>query len=200
MTLYAKNSVLTTRHNSLCYDEDRKNQKGCVLGTVVEHYPSVLAIDFAQWHAQGISCVLFDVDSTITPFLHTQVQPEIIKHLTLARRAGILHIALISNAKKPARIKSIATQIGANAFFTPARFAERKPRPSLPQKAMTEFGVTPEQVAMVGDKYGMDVRAAKRARVARVAWVDRLGDADHPLDRYLRRPFEKLIKRRLTRP
>lgn len=166
--------------------------------TIIEHYSSILDIDFKAWQASGVTCVLLDVDSTITPWLDTAVQPEIAKKLAQARADGMVHLALVtnSNRKKVARIQDIAKQCGADAYFLPERFRERKPRPSLIHRAIEQFEVMPDQVAMVGDKYSADVLAAKRANVARVAWVDRLGDADHPYDRYVRRPVEKLLKRK----
>lgn len=164
--------------------------------TIVEHHPSVLDIDFAAWAKQGISCVLFDVDSTITPWLDTAVHPEIIAKLKQARRAGITHLGLATNSRHQERIQHIAKQVGADGYFMPQRFRERKPRPSLIRQAMEQFDVSPEQTAMVGDKYSMDVRAAKRAGIARVAWVNRLGDTDHPYDRYVRRPVENIVKRK----
>lgn len=163
---------------------------------IVEHHQSVLDIDFAAWRKAGVTCVLFDVDSTITPWLDGVVPPEIAERLRQARKAGVVHLGLATNSRNTERIADIARQVGADAFFTPARFAERKPRPSLIRRAMQQFSAAPEQVAMVGDKYSMDVRAAKRAGIARVAWVERLGDGDHPFDRYIRRPIEKLIKRK----
>ncbi|MGH7157631.1 MAG: YqeG family HAD IIIA-type phosphatase [Candidatus Saccharimonadales bacterium] len=163
--------------------------------TIIEHYPSVLDIDFAAWHKQGITCVLFDVDSTLTPWLDTNVQPEIIAKLRHARQAGITHLGLATNSKHGERIERISKQIDANGYFMPQRLRERKPRPSLIHQAMERFSLLPEQIAMVGDKYSADIKAAKRAGIARAAWVDRLGNADHPYDRYLRRPVEKLIRR-----
>lgn len=164
--------------------------------TIVEHHPSVLEIDFAAWREYGITCVLLDVDSTITPWLETTVGQKIIEKLTSARHAGITHIALVTNSNKRniERIASIAKQIGADAYFLPQSFRERKPRPSLIRQAMETLDLPPNQIAMVGDKYGTDMLAAKRAGVARAAWVNRLGDADHPYDRYVRRPVEKMIR------
>lgn len=164
--------------------------------TNIEHYTSLVDINFATWHKQGITCVLLDVDSTVTPWLETKVEQEIADKLADARKAGITHIALVTNANKRNvdRIADIASQIGADAYFMPQRYRERKPRPSLIYQAMETFRVLPEQTAMVGDKFSADVRAARRAEVAKVAWVDRLGDADHPYDRYIRRPVEKIIK------
>lgn len=171
------------------------------MNTVVEHHQSILDIDIQQWRKHGITCLLLDVDSTITPWLETKVEKKIIEKLAQARKLGITHIALVTNAniRKMERIADIAKQIGADAYFLPERFRERKPRPSLIHQAMETFNLPPEQIGMVGDKYGTDVLAAKRAGIARVAWVDRLGDADHAYDRYVRRPVEKLIKRTHTR-
>lgn len=146
--------------------------------------------------------MLLDVDSTITPWLGTDVAPEITKKLQTARRTGIARIGLVtnSNRKKEARIIEIARQCGADDYFMPQRFRERKPRPALILKAMQRFGVTPEQTVMIGDKFSADVRAAKRAGVTKVAWIDRLGDADHMFDRVIRRPIEQLIKRAYRPP
>lgn len=164
--------------------------------TTIERYPSILAINFKSWHAQGITCALLDVDSTITPWLGTDVAPEITNALQAARKAGITHIGLVtnSNPKKEDRIIEIARQIKADAYFLPKRFRERKPSPVLIRAAMQQFGVSPQQTVMVGDKFSTDVRAARRAGVAKVAWVDRLGDTDMMFDRLIRRPIEQFIK------
>lgn len=164
--------------------------------TTIERYPSILAINFRSWHAQGITCVLLDVDSTLTPWLGTEVAPEITYALQTARKAGIAQIGLVtnSNPKKEDRIIEIARQIKADAYFLPQRFRERKPRPVLIRTAMQQLGVSPQQTVMVGDKFGTDVRAARRAGVAKVAWVDRLGDTDMVFDRLIRRPIEQFIK------
>lgn len=169
--------------------------------TIVEHHQSVLDIDIQKWREQGITCLLLDIDSTITPWLETTVEKEIAKKLAEAREQGITHIALVTNASKKnvKRVADIAKQVGADAYFLPERFRERKPRPSLINQAIESFGLTPVQIAMVGDKYGTDVLAAKRAGIARVAWVDRLGDADQAYDRYIRRPVEKIIRQATAR-
>lgn len=170
--------------------------------TTVEYYQSLTDIDFSLWHSQGITCVLLDVDSTITPWLEPLVIPEILASIRQARKTGIPHIALVTNTNptNKRRIQHIAAQIKADAYFMPMRFRERKPKPVLILKAMEHFGAAPQHVAMVGDKLSVDVRAAKRAGIARVAWVERLGTPDHPYDRYIRRPIESLFRPRPKRP
>lgn len=172
--------------------------------TVVEHYPSLIEIDFVAWRSQGITCLLLDVDSTLTSWLGANVEPGIVKKLQQARQIGVDHIGLVTNSRTSAskRIEEIARQCGADSYFLPARFTERKPSPSLIRNAMEHFGATPGQTALVGDKYTADIIAAKRAGIAKAAWVDRLGSADLIFDRILRRPIEtplKLIYRRKSR-
>lgn len=170
--------------------------------TALEHYPSVLDINLRAWHGQGIAGILLDVDSTLTPWLGSDVLPDIAQKLLQARAKGWVHyIGLVTNSSKrnARRLKKIAQQCGADGIFTPARLRDRKPRPAMLLKAIEQSGLSAKQVAMVGDKLSADVLAAKRARVAKVAWVNPLGDADHPLDKALRRPLEKIIKHSITR-
>lgn len=164
--------------------------------TTIEHYESLLEVNFRTWRKQGITCVLLDVDSTVAPWLGSVITPEMARKLAQARKIGIMHIGLVTNSRQKAaeRIADIAQQCGADGYFLPGRFKERKPSPSLINKALAQFAAKPEQAAMVGDKYTADVIAAKRAGLAKAAWVDRLGKEDLLLDRLIRRPAEAPIK------
>lgn len=164
--------------------------------TAIEHYKSLLEVNFETWRKQGITCILLDVDSTVAPWLGSTITPEMAHKLAQARKVGITHIGLVTNSRQKAaeRIADIAQQCGADGYFLPGRLKERKPSPSLIRKALEQFGVKPEQAAMAGDKYTADVLAAKRAGLAKAAWVDRLGKEDLLLDRLIRRPAETPIK------
>jgi CDP-diacylglycerol--glycerol-3-phosphate 3-phosphatidyltransferase len=165
----------------------------------LEHSPGVASIDFAAWHRQyGVRAVLFDIEGTLTPWADPQVEERVAIAIKQARKAGITHIGLVSNMhpRHGARAEAVAAQVGADAWFVPRARGERKPSPAMIHTALSGFGVSASDAAFVGDKL-VDVLAARRARVTRAAWVDRLGTADHPFDRLVYRPLERLLKRAL---
>jgi CDP-diacylglycerol--glycerol-3-phosphate 3-phosphatidyltransferase len=164
--------------------------------TWLEHASGVAAIEFAAWHqAQGINTVLFDIDGTLTPWNVERVENVVVAAVGEAKRAGIVHVGLVSNmsVRRIARLASIAEQVGASTYHLPQHHSERKPSPVMIHAALTKIGGRPEEAAFVGDKI-VDVLAAHRAGLARVAWVDRLGSTDHILDRLFYRPVERFAK------
>jgi CDP-diacylglycerol--glycerol-3-phosphate 3-phosphatidyltransferase len=164
--------------------------------TWLEHTPGVTAIDFAAWHKDhGITTVLFDIDGTLTPWNVVHVEDVVISAVQEAKKAGIAHVGLVSNmrAKRLERLASIAEQVGASTYHLPQRPDERKPSSKMIYAALEKIGGTPEQTGFVGDKI-VDVLAAQRAGLARMAWVDRLGTADHMIEKIFYRPIERFIK------
>lgn len=162
----------------------------------LEHAPGVTAIDFAGWHdRRGICAVLFDIEGTLTPWADPKVDEAVAAALKHARKAGIEHYGLVSNmnARYAARAAAVAEQIGAGTYHVPLVCADRKPSPAMLRAALAKLDVRPEAAGFVGDKL-VDVLAAHRAGVARVVWVDRLGSADHVLDKLFYRPAERLLK------
>ncbi len=162
----------------------------------LEHAPGVAVIDFAAWHKQyGVRAVLFDIEGTLTPWADHRVDEVIALALKRARKAGIEHYGLVSNmnARHVARAAKVAEQINATTYHVPLARGERKPSPAMLRIALAKLEIPPEAAGFVGDKL-VDVLAAHRAGAARVAWVSRLGSADHPLDRFLYRPAERLLK------
>jgi len=162
----------------------------------LEFSPGVTAIDFAAWHKQyGIRAVLFDIEGTLTPWADPQVDNEVASALRRARKSGIVQVGLVSNMRPrhSARAAAVANQIDAATYHVPLMLADRKPSPAMVYAALSKLDVPAREVAFVGDKL-VDVLAAHRAGIARVAWVDRLGSADHPLEKVFYRPLERAIK------
>lgn len=161
----------------------------------IEWYPGVEHIDFAAWRDAGVELVLFDREGTLTGQGDTVVPPVIADHVTAAHDLGHIGMsAIVSNSKNVPASEATAEQIGVQHVFVPASRSERKPRPDMLLRAMAELGYAPEQTAIVGDKRTADIEAGKRAELRRMAWVDRLGHADLPGDRLLRRPYEAISK------
>lgn len=155
------------------------------------------AIDFARWHVDcGIKCVLFDIDGTLTVHASTCVNEDIICALDQARRDGVVWIGLVTNTRprNELRVSLIASQVGARTYHLPRRWCHSKPSSYMILRALKTLGVEPDRAAFVGDKV-VDILAAKRAGLARVVWVDRLGTGDHVFDRLVYRRIEPFLKR-----
>jgi len=139
--------------------------------------------------------MLFDIEGTLTPWADPQVDSEVAGAIRRARKAGIVHLGLVSNMhpRHSARAAAVADQIDAATYHVPVVWHERKPSPAMIRAALARLDMPAAEAGFAGDKL-VDVLAARRAGVKRVAWVDRLGTADHPLDRFIYRPLERVIK------
>lgn len=159
----------------------------------------IITADLVSWAEQGITCLLCDIEGTLTPWGESAVEPAVLQKLAEARRAGIAKIGLITNIppSKVAQIKAVAAAVQAEVYCFPLKHSERKPSSTMVQRAMGELGVLPEHTAMIGDKL-VDVLAAQRAQVNRVMWVKRLGEADNAFDKLLYRPIEPLLRRLMS--
>ena len=167
--------------------------------TVVTSHPHVTDIDFAQWRRDGITTLLFDIEGTLTEWADPAVDPRIIDHLKAARSAGIESIGLVTNisARYESRVKQVAEQVGADSYRLPRRFVERKPSSAMIVDTLDEFDEVPGNCGFIGDKI-VDIAAGKNADVARVAWVERYGTADHWFDRYIYRHLERRLRKQFS--
>lgn len=163
----------------------------------LEFTDGVESIDFPEWHkSYGIETILFDIDGTLTPWDEEVVDNQVLLALKRAKKSGIKRLGLVSNmqAKKLLRLESIAKQVDAVTYHLPKNLRTRKPSTFMIYEALRESQSSTDQTAFVGDKI-VDVLAAHRAGLKRVAWVKRLGDTDHISDRLVYRPLEKLFMR-----
>lgn len=158
---------------------------------------SVADIDFREWHeAGGVECLLLDVEGTLSPYGSTEVDPEIVRALDVARDSGFVAVVgLISNKTDVGFLAEVGQQVHADGIVIPLERSERKPSPTLVNRAMAAFGQTKETTGMAGDKYTADVKAAMNAELSRIALNRRLGTTDHLGDRLFRRPYEAVMCR-----
>ncbi|HEY2003622.1 MAG TPA: HAD-IIIA family hydrolase [Candidatus Saccharimonadia bacterium] len=166
----------------------------------LELTPAVTDINFRAWHDEfGIRAVLFDVDGTLAPWGSAHVSTDVVEAVEKARSAGITNIGLVSNmsARQMGRIEAIARTLKLKIYRIPSKIHERKPSPAMVHAAMKDMRVEGSGCAFIGDKL-VDVVAGKRAGVRRIAWVNRLGTEDHPIDKMLYRPIEYIFKRMLA--
>lgn len=165
--------------------------------TVIEQVDSVVSIDFQTWHTtHGITTLLFDIEGTLTEWADPAVAQETVAHLATARTYGIKHIGLVTNINPrfAARVEAVARQVDAEVYRFPTKFLERKPSGQMIRSILRELDVSPAQCGFIGDKY-VDVLAARNARVARMAWVERFGTSDQWFDRAIYRHVERRLKK-----
>jgi CDP-diacylglycerol--glycerol-3-phosphate 3-phosphatidyltransferase len=163
--------------------------------THVEQHARLDDIDFGEWNrANGITCVLFDIEGTLVPWRSTKVSKSVRAIIDSANTAGVSHIGLVSNItpRNEAQAQAVTKQIGAT-YQLPRRRAQRKPSPYMIHAATRELGIPVAETAFVGDKL-IDVIAAQRAGVKHIAWVEHLGTTDHPFDALVYRRVEPFIK------
>jgi len=84
--------------------------------TILEYYPSIAEVDFERWHSQGgVSCLITDMEGTITEYGGSVVSTEAINAIEAARSAGYISMVGIFTHKKDTDVvASVAEQIGAD--------------------------------------------------------------------------------------
>lgn len=164
----------------------------------------ITSIDFSPFIARGVNTLLLDAEGTFVQYKGRQVADNIKTHIAKQRLAGISNIAIITNriAKdeaSKAKLNGWASQIGADAVFSPQKWSELKPAPDMLLKALAHFNIKPEQALFVGDKLTVDIKAANAAGISSVWIENHLGDTDILFDRAIRRRVEKGLMRRLQK-
>ena len=102
---------------------------------------------FAQ---HGIRALLLDVDNTLTGDNSQEVKPEVAEWLARQQQAG-LRLFVISNNRE-ARVAPFAGRLGLG-YIAEAE----KPKTRVVLAKMKEFGVSPQQTALIGDQLFTDI-------------------------------------------
>lgn len=112
--------------------------------------------------AMGITCLLCDLDNTLTLRKATNLSPEARRLFRRAKKLG-MKIVIVSNVgwgrERGERVQLIAKLYDVACVC--AYFPMTKPHPKPFLDAMALCGATPEQTAMIGDQCGTDGRGAR---------------------------------------
>ena len=116
---------------------------------------NVYEINFEELKAQGIKCIMFDLDSTVMVSKSAAFLPQtlewfntFIKDFKVAIISNNFNKEYIENASKLAPCRVIG--------------AARKPNPDVMKSYIEEEGFKPTECAMVGDRPLTDILAGKR--------------------------------------
>ena len=115
---------------------------------------NVYEIDFNELKAQGIRCIMLDLDSTIMISKSASFLPETLEWFNTF--LNDFEVAIISNNFSEKYIENASK-------IAPCRVigAARKPNPDVMRAYLNEIGVKPEEAVMVGDRPLTDILGGK---------------------------------------
>lgn len=138
----------------------------------------------------NIKVVLTDLDNTLIAWNDPQGTPQLRQWLIQMQNAKISVIVITNNSEKRA-------QYALNQLKLPFIARALKPFDHGIKQAMKRYGVSPNEVVMVGDQMMTDILAANNAHVRSIL-VKPLVDSD-ALGTKINRFFEKQIKKILVK-
>ncbi len=111
---------------------------------------------------EGVKLLLCDLDNTLR--LHSEKAPadELAKWVEECKKANV-KIVIISNNGRKKMMQRFCEPIGVDCVWW-----AKKPMSKKLTEAMVKYKFSPEETAMLGDKWSTDVLAAKAAKVR--AW------------------------------
>lgn len=157
---------------------------------------SVLNIDFAELKRIGVTHVLFDLDLTLRKRRAPYIEAEIITYLVDQQKVGTFKtLSLATNNIHD--VSAFSKPLGARVFqpfYAKGRLVH-KPHRLFFERIISELGVEPAQIAMIGDKLKYDVAPANDAGMVTIL-IDPI-DKDNFFDkvRFLRMREKRLLKK-----
>lgn len=147
-------------------------------------YPHAGLVPYDQWAAQGITVPIFDKDGTLTHANSPDMVPEVIDGLKQAQLPDIFpDIAVVSNNHNHAQVENFACllrrALGVGVFaVSRAQGYASKPNSEMGHVVAREFGVTPKELGVIGDRLFADVRFGHKLGAGAVALCDKAGNGD----------------------
>lgn len=142
-------------------------------------------IPLSELKQRGIKGLLFDLDNTITEWHETTVTEINSKWLRDLCEQGFTACIVSNNHEQ--RVKKVAAQLGLPCVFSAA-----KPRRRSYRRAAALLGLTPQQLAMVGDQLLTDVLGGNRAGLFTI-FVEYLHPREHWGTTHIFRPLERWL-------
>lgn len=115
---------------------------------------NVYDIDFNELKAQGIKCIMFDLDSTVMMSKSATFKQETLDWFNSF--INDFEVAIISNNKKNEYIENASK-------LAPCKVIGRanKPNPKIMRNYLQSINIKPEEAVMVGDRPLTDILAGK---------------------------------------
>ena len=115
---------------------------------------NIYEIDFTELKKTGITCLMFDLDSTVMVSKSADFLPETVEWFNTF--LNDFEVAIISNNKNEEYIKNASR-------LAPCRVIgnANKPNPKIMRQYLDSIGVLPSNAAMIGDRPLTDILAGK---------------------------------------
>lgn len=149
---------------------------------------SLFDVDFEGLWQQGVSVVLFDLDSTIMPSKSGVYPPTVVDLLNELKRN--FTVAVISNNKN----KDYIEKVQSISDFSIIGHAN-KPSPKVMREFLENIGKTPQETVVIGDRPLTDILAGKLLG-AKTVLVDSITKHKEGLPTRFVRRLERITIRR----
>ena len=115
---------------------------------------NIYEIDFSKLKAEGIRCIMFDLDSTVMVSKSANFLPDTVEWFNTFVKD--FEVAIISNNKSCEYIENASK-------LAPCRVIGRanKPNPRIMREYLESVGIEPSGAVMVGDRPLTDILAGK---------------------------------------
>lgn len=116
---------------------------------------SIYDIDLNMLKKRSISCLIMDIDNTLTPWNSSEISDKLWNWVQKAHGEGFRICLLSNNGQK--RVKELSAKLGVAYIYNAA-----KPRRRSYQRALDIMDTTYEHAAVIGDQLLTDILGGKR--------------------------------------
>ena len=115
---------------------------------------NIYEIDFNELKAQGIKCLMFDLDSTVMMSKSASFTPETLEWFNTF--INDFEVAIISNNQDNEYIDNAYKKAPCKVIGK-----AKKPNPSVAKKYLDDIGIKPTEAVMIGDRPLTDILVGK---------------------------------------
>ena len=151
---------------------------------------SIYYINYDKLYKNGVRCILFDLDNTLTP-CHTPEPTKRLKKLFDSLKEKGFKLIILSNAPK-SKVQPFKDYLEVDA----CAFA-LKPKKDKYEKILSKFKYKPTEVAAIGDQLITDILGANNMDITSIL-VNPMTHKDHTIT-IVNRILEKLIYNKLSK-
>lgn len=134
------------------------------------HVKSIYDINFDMLRQMSISCLILDIDNTLTPWNSTEISDELSNWIQSALNNGFKICLLSNNGEK--RVRELADKLAVDYIFNAA-----KPRRHSYNLALKKMNEERQHAAVIGDQILTDILGGKRAGMFTIL-VDPIGESE----------------------
>lgn len=149
---------------------------------------SIFTVNYKKLYSSGIRFLLFDLDNTIAPYNHSDIDDKTIDLFNMLKRNGMIPI-LFSNSPKR-RVEQFAKKLEVDYVSS-----ARKPFSTKFLETMKKYKFKVTETAIIGDQLLTDIKGGNKAGIVTVL-VDPIDHYD-PFWTKLARMREKTLKEKM---